>query len=396
MSRLLPEESNPSEESLFPCSVLVFFRFLSLSFGRAFGDHAHSAWVGIAGDPPEVFLALIVHDEHSSRMLVRWAQHDRLMEFVTTSSDSRLLRHLNPTELHQVHALESLRELDSIGVQNVQLQKEFKFGVIYCDGTWNERELFENNNVSKEFDEFLEMMGTRVKLQGFSRYAGGLDTGPGGAATSGEHGLFAEYGNAEVGKIWFACFVFLSEAGRKKGDVSREQLDSFATRRRLSEWGGTAEAAFGKRLLCFGFFVVHGETKGKALIVFFVTRFKSRRRFRHLWFGRVSHACLWWWLPILARRKQPAELAIAWPSCNEQACRRLVCHTRFVVCCLVLVDLLVKGRAWFVLRCTKRAPRNKSEKEIVRVLFSDFFFARFRDFLLAKCINGEKVRYFPV
>ncbi len=131
-------------------------------------------------------------------MLVRWPVHDRLMEFVTTTSDARLLRHLNPIELHQVHALESLRDFDSIGVQNGQQQTEYKFGVLYCKGSWSERELFENSEVSKGFEEFLEMMGSRVNLQGFKRYAGGLDTGAGGSSSSGEHGLFVEYRNMEI------------------------------------------------------------------------------------------------------------------------------------------------------------------------------------------------------
>jgi hypothetical protein len=181
---------------------LVLFLFCHLCFfirhGRLFGGFAHTAWVGIAGDPPEVFLALIAHEEHSSRMVLRGALHDRLLEFVTTSSDLRLLRHLNPTELHQVHSLASLRDFDSIGVQHVQEQREFKFGVMYFKGSWNEREMFENDVVSREFEEFLEMMGKKVKLQGFDRYAGGLDTGPGGATTSGEFGLFAEYRKVEI------------------------------------------------------------------------------------------------------------------------------------------------------------------------------------------------------
>jgi hypothetical protein len=168
-------------------------------YGRYFGDSPHSAWVGVSEPEGEIFVALIAHAEDFSRMLVRTKINDRLMEFVSTKNDARLLRKLeNAAELHPVASPACLRDLDTIGAQNMSEFTTFKFGVVYAKKGWSEQEMFECCDVSPEFDEFVAGLGTRVTLEGFKRYAGGLDVGPGGAARSGEHGLFVEYRQTEI------------------------------------------------------------------------------------------------------------------------------------------------------------------------------------------------------
>ncbi|XP_061719350.1 rap1 GTPase-activating protein 1 isoform X3 [Cydia pomonella] len=52
----------------------------------------------------------------------------------------------------------------------------FKFGVLYQKyGQTTEEELFGNNETSPAFDEFLEMLGQRIKLKDHKGYRGGLD-----------------------------------------------------------------------------------------------------------------------------------------------------------------------------------------------------------------------------
>ncbi len=57
-----------------------------------------------------------------------------------------------------------------------QLVMNFKFGILYQKyGQIIEEELFGNNETSPEFDEFLNLLGERIKLKDHKGYRGGLD-----------------------------------------------------------------------------------------------------------------------------------------------------------------------------------------------------------------------------
>ena len=57
-----------------------------------------------------------------------------------------------------------------------QLVINFKFGVLYQKfGQTVEEELFSNNETSPEFDEFLSLLGEKIKLKDHKGYRGGLD-----------------------------------------------------------------------------------------------------------------------------------------------------------------------------------------------------------------------------
>lgn len=57
-----------------------------------------------------------------------------------------------------------------------QLVSNFKFGVLYQKyGQITEEELFANNEISPEFEEFLSLLGMKIKLKDHKGYRGGLD-----------------------------------------------------------------------------------------------------------------------------------------------------------------------------------------------------------------------------
>ena len=57
------------------------------------------------------------------------------------------------------------------------MKSELKVGVIYVkEGQYTEEEILDNNDHSESFDEFLTILGDKVKLKGFDKYKGGLDT----------------------------------------------------------------------------------------------------------------------------------------------------------------------------------------------------------------------------
>ncbi|XP_030767315.1 uncharacterized protein LOC115891057 isoform X1 [Sitophilus oryzae] len=67
---------------------------------------------------------------------------------------------------------EELLKLDQVFIKS-----ELKVGVIYVkEGQYTEEDILANNDNSMLFEEFLQILGEKVRLRGFDRYKGGLDT----------------------------------------------------------------------------------------------------------------------------------------------------------------------------------------------------------------------------
>ncbi|XP_054262334.1 uncharacterized protein LOC128986173 [Macrosteles quadrilineatus] len=67
---------------------------------------------------------------------------------------------------------EELLKLDQVFIKS-----ELKVGVLYVkEGQYTEEEILDNNENSSLFNEFLQILGERVRLKGFDKYKGGLDT----------------------------------------------------------------------------------------------------------------------------------------------------------------------------------------------------------------------------
>ncbi|XP_066145390.1 uncharacterized protein rsh isoform X3 [Euwallacea fornicatus] len=67
---------------------------------------------------------------------------------------------------------EELLKLDQVFIKS-----ELKVGVIYVkEGQYAEEDILDNNDNSMPFEEFLQILGEKVRLRGFDRYKGGLDT----------------------------------------------------------------------------------------------------------------------------------------------------------------------------------------------------------------------------
>lgn len=59
----------------------------------------------------------------------------------------------------------------------VFIKSELKVGVIYVkENQFSEEHILDNNENSPLFDEFLQTLGDKVRLRGFDKYKGGLDT----------------------------------------------------------------------------------------------------------------------------------------------------------------------------------------------------------------------------
>ncbi|KAF8566414.1 hypothetical protein P879_03157 [Paragonimus westermani] len=93
-------------------------------------------------------------------------------------------------------------------VLNFQVQKEaltleeqegsvnFKFGVIYCrEGQTSDEQMYNNEHGSPEFDQFINLLGDRIRLKSWDHFKGGLDTK---TNTTGLESVYTVYEGHEI------------------------------------------------------------------------------------------------------------------------------------------------------------------------------------------------------
>lgn len=76
------------------------------------------------------------------------------------------------------------------------LERRHKFGVLLCRaGQTNEDQWYQNTELPPDFDAFLNVLGERIALKGWGKYAGGLNTREG---HTGTHSVYACHRDIEV------------------------------------------------------------------------------------------------------------------------------------------------------------------------------------------------------
>ncbi|XP_077320731.1 signal-induced proliferation-associated 1-like protein 1 isoform X4 [Lithobates pipiens] len=86
---------------------------------------------------------------------------------------------------------EQLLKLDEQG-----LSYQLKVGIMYCKaGQSTEEEMYNNESAGPAFEEFLQLLGERVRLKGFEKYRAQLDTK---TDSTGTHSLYTAYKDYEI------------------------------------------------------------------------------------------------------------------------------------------------------------------------------------------------------
>ncbi|XP_070543447.1 uncharacterized protein [Ptychodera flava] len=99
-------------------------------------------------------------------------RYDRDDIIKAISAEIGLSPTLKVAQLSFASAPDELIKLDQVFVKS-----ELKVGIVYIkNGQVSEEEIFGNCEHSYYFDEFLDVLGMKVKLKGFTGYRGGLDT----------------------------------------------------------------------------------------------------------------------------------------------------------------------------------------------------------------------------
>jgi RAP1 GTPase activating protein 1 len=68
---------------------------------------------------------------------------------------------------------------------------KYKFGLLYVkEGQTNEDDMFSNTEMSKEMEEFMELLGTKIELKGWTAYRGGLNVTNN---ATGTHSIYTKF-----------------------------------------------------------------------------------------------------------------------------------------------------------------------------------------------------------
>ncbi|XP_041352798.1 signal-induced proliferation-associated 1-like protein 2 isoform X2 [Gigantopelta aegis] len=117
----------------------------------------------------------------------RGVPNKEVLEFVLPEVQLSCLRLASPGP----KTAEQLIKLDEQGISST-----YKVGIMYCqDGQSSEEEMYNNESGSCSFDEFLELIGNRVKLKGFDKYRGGLDCK---TNSTGTHSYYTTFNSCEI------------------------------------------------------------------------------------------------------------------------------------------------------------------------------------------------------
>ncbi len=66
-------------------------------------------------------------------------------------------------------------EEELVRLDEAYLQDKYKVGLMYCrDGQQTEEDMYNNEEGGPAFEEFLDLIGQRVRLKGFNKYKAGL------------------------------------------------------------------------------------------------------------------------------------------------------------------------------------------------------------------------------
>ncbi|XP_073776422.1 signal-induced proliferation-associated 1-like protein 2 isoform X3 [Danio rerio] len=110
-----------------------------------------------------------------------------VLEYVVPELNIQCLR----LALNSPRVPEQLLKLDEQG-----LSFQHKVGVLYCKAAQStEEEMYNNENAGAPLDEFLDLLGQRVRLKGFTKYRAQLDNK---TDSTGTHSLYTTYKDYEL------------------------------------------------------------------------------------------------------------------------------------------------------------------------------------------------------
>ncbi|KAG8444549.1 hypothetical protein GDO86_009639 [Hymenochirus boettgeri] len=117
----------------------------------------------------------------------RGLPHKEILDYVIPELNIQCMRQA----LNSVKVPEQLLKLDEQG-----LSFQHKVGILYCKaGQCTEEDMYNNETAGPAFEEFLDLLGQRVRLKGFTKYRAQLDNK---TDSTGTHSFYTTYKGYEL------------------------------------------------------------------------------------------------------------------------------------------------------------------------------------------------------
>ncbi|EGC31151.1 hypothetical protein DICPUDRAFT_50351 [Dictyostelium purpureum] len=158
-------------------------------------------------DNPMCVSAAVLHESNELLCIIRTGDKDEKYRISLNGkkdlSGKDMIKMIKKSRFNQMSNFK-LKEVKDVSFSKhllnfeaKNIHKTFKFGVLYCreDQGHDENELYSNNETSEAFQEFLKVLGSRVTLQGWTKYRGGLDVKDN---TTGTHSVYKKWRDFEI------------------------------------------------------------------------------------------------------------------------------------------------------------------------------------------------------
>ncbi|XP_062446991.1 GTPase-activating Rap/Ran-GAP domain-like protein 3 isoform X2 [Rhea pennata] len=196
---------------------------------KYFLGKVHQNYVGTDVEKNPFFLSVVLSDQSNQRV-----PQYRSILWRKTGTQKICLPYC-PTKTLSVKSILSAMSLDKFEkspreILHPEIQKDllvleeqegsvnFKFGVLYArDGQLTDDEMFSNETGSESFQRFLDLMGDKITLKGWTGYRGGLDTKN---DTTGSFSIYTVYQGHE---IMFHVSTMLPYSRENKQQVERKR-----------------------------------------------------------------------------------------------------------------------------------------------------------------------------
>merc|ERR1712137_1067632 len=190
-------ESNPVYIQYVDRSVAHYADNLALSPHEHFAGQSEQGYVVLVSIETE---GQFVNEQHHYKMLLRTKDEDYRIIIPADHPKDRI-RQLKQHPMLIDYTLIPLKEPNIkdalIDFEKKHLEtKNYKFGIIYRrHGQVTDDEMLSNEKGSPEFEQFLDFLGDRITLKGWTGFRGGLDTN---SDTTGTHALHAFFRDFEI------------------------------------------------------------------------------------------------------------------------------------------------------------------------------------------------------
>jgi len=198
------ERPTIQNEAVFDNCIVEFHQFESLYYITEFYQKDHYNYFATEKTLGNCVISLRKDKEANLiRVLFRTKKGTIKMEVNPASvkkiSSKTLIRDLALNEeRYPNYTLTNIRAIDHPALQESLVQfekadvfKRYKFGVLLVkEGQTRDDEFFANREPTPHFEEFLEVLGEKIELQGWKKYAGGLNTSN---HSTGTHSVYRPY-----------------------------------------------------------------------------------------------------------------------------------------------------------------------------------------------------------